>query len=230
MIVRVFRARLQPGMRGPYEQLCREHALPLMCRHEGFLTYHIGLPRERRSDEFVLVTVWNDLDSVRTLVGEHWKEALILPGEGDMLLEACVQHFDGTYQGLVSMWHAVADVVQRREAAATAAPLTDEQWAQLSDVLPARNTAGRPRADDRRTLDGILYVLRSGCRWQDVPAEYGNGVTCWRRFRQWELDGTWERLWHTLQETLDTQGRLAWAQAVLDGRFIPTARTRRRSA
>jgi len=51
---------------------------------------------------------------------------------------------------------------------------------------------GRPRADDRRTREGILYVLRTGCRWQDLPREYGAAVTVWRRLRAWEAAGVWE--------------------------------------
>lgn len=53
--------------------------------------------------------------------------------------------------------------------------LTDEQWRHLEPLLPSpRKGRGRPRADNRNTLNGILYVLRTGCRWQDVPREYGS--------------------------------------------------------
>ncbi len=61
--------------------------------------------------------------------------------------------------------------------------LTCEQWKRLEPLLPPGKRCGRPRADDRKTLDGILYVLRTGCRWADVPREYGSPVTCWRRLR-----------------------------------------------
>jgi len=52
--------------------------------------------------------------------------------------------------------------------------LCDEQWEHLEPLLPPPRHRGRPRADDRKTLNGILYVLRTGCRWQDVPREYGS--------------------------------------------------------
>ena len=67
--------------------------------------------------------------------------------------------------------------------------LTDKQWANLAPLLPPRRPRGRPRADDRKTLNGILYVLRTGCRRQDVPREYGSPTTCWRRLKAWEEDG-----------------------------------------
>jgi transposase len=86
-----------------------------------------------------------------------------------------------------------------------ATELTDEQWERLKPLLPPRQKRGRPRADDRRTLNGVLYVLRTGCRWQDVPREYGSSSTSWRRLKAWEEDGTWERIWHSLLTLLDEQ-------------------------
>ena len=100
--------------------------------------------------------------------------------------------------------------------------LTDEQWHRLKPLLPPRRQGrGRPRADDRRTLNGILYVLRTGCRWEDVPREYGCPATCWRRLRDWEADGTWDRVWRSLLALLDEQAQLEWARAFLDGSFVP---------
>ena len=99
--------------------------------------------------------------------------------------------------------------------------LTDEQWSVLRPLLPLASRLGRPRADDRRTLDGILFVLRTGCRWYDLPREYGTPVTAWRRLRRWQEEGVWERIWRVLLSTLDTQGRLDWGQAFLDGSFAP---------
>src|SRR5215204_3573300 len=90
--------------------------------------------------------------------------------------------------------------------------LTDQQWQHLHPLLPPLKSRGRPRADDRKTLNGILYVLRTGCRWEDVPREYGSPVTCWRRLRAWEEDGTWERVWRSLLAALDEQGKIGWAR------------------
>lgn len=99
--------------------------------------------------------------------------------------------------------------------------LTNEQWAVLEPLLPKRRKGrGRPRAEDRQTLSGILWVLKTGCAWADMPREYGAYATCWRRLQRWEADGTWERLWQALLSQLDAQGKLAWAQAFLDGSFV----------
>lgn len=102
--------------------------------------------------------------------------------------------------------------------------LSDEQWALIAPLLPPAAHTGRPRADDRRTLDAILFVLRTGCRWQDLPPEYGSATTAWRRLKRWEAEGVWERIWRTLLSTLDAQGKLGWAQAFLDGSFVPAKR------
>ena len=98
---------------------------------------------------------------------------------------------------------------------------TDGQWAIIQPLLPPRAKTGRPRSDDRRTLEGILHVLRSGCRWQDLPRRYGAPTTVWRRLKPWQEDGTWLRLWRTVLGRLDAQGRLDWRYAYLDGSFAP---------
>src|SRR6516225_12208064 len=70
--------------------------------------------------------------------------------------------------------------------------LTDRQWAFIRPYLPAPARTGRPRADDRRTIEGILYVLITGCRWQDLPREYGAPTTAWRRLTRWDEEGVWD--------------------------------------
>jgi transposase len=57
---------------------------------------------------------------------------------------------------------------------------------------------GRPRADDRMVLNGILYVLTSGCRWCDMPAEYGSYKTAWRRLKKWQEMGIWDSIFKAL--------------------------------
>jgi transposase len=99
--------------------------------------------------------------------------------------------------------------------------LTDEQWQLIAPHLPLPKRMGRPRADDRRTLEGILWVLRSGARWQDVAREYGSASTCWRRLREWEEAGVWENLWRVILASLEAKHKLEWAQAFLDGSFVP---------
>ena len=101
------------------------------------------------------------------------------------------------------------------------AELTDAQWQMIAPHLPPPKSTGRPRADDRKTLEGILWVLRTGARWQDVPPEYGSPTTCWRRLRQWEESGVWETLWRVILSALQARQKLDWAQAFLDGSFVP---------
>ena len=139
-----------------------------------------------------------------------------------MLEVARVEHYNESYQSLIEMWTATADVIKRREMTALAVTLTDAQWAAIQPLLPAPARTGRPRAEDRRTLEGILYVLRNGCRWHDLPARYGDPVTCWRRFVRLEASGAWERIWATLLRTLDPMAQQAWTLAFLDLRQIPT--------
>jgi transposase len=88
--------------------------------------------------------------------------------------------------------------------------LSDDQWERIQPLLPAPKPTGRPRADDRRTINGIAYMLRTGCRWKDLRERYGSSVTCWRRLDQWQMDGTWERIW---RDFLDEAGKLDWSQA-----------------
>jgi transposase len=100
--------------------------------------------------------------------------------------------------------------------------LTDKQWTVIESLVPKPKPGpGRKRNDARQTLNGILFVLKTGCTWADVPRTYGSPATCWRRFRAWSADGTWERMWRTLLSQLDAQGTLEWAQAFLDGSFVP---------
>src|SRR4029078_10880255 len=103
---------------------------------------------------------------------------------------------------------------EREAAAVRELRVSDAQWEQARRLLPAHNHEGRPRADDRRTLDGILYILRTGAPWAELPREYGSPVTCWRRLAEWEASEVWERVWATLLATLTTRERLIWIGAV----------------
>src|SRR5215469_2007565 len=99
--------------------------------------------------------------------------------------------------------------------------MTDEQWAFIEPLLPPPARTGRPRADDRRTVEGILYVLITGCRWQDLPSEYGAPTTVWRRLKRWGEAGVWERIWRSALTFLDANAKLDWSIAFLDGSFVP---------
>ena len=77
--------------------------------------------------------------------------------------------------------------------------LTKRQMARLAPLLP-QDTRGVTRVDDRRVTSGIVHVLRSGCRWADVPPAYGPRKTLYNRFVRWAAKGVWERAFFTLAE------------------------------
>lgn len=101
--------------------------------------------------------------------------------------------------------------------------LTDEQWAKLEPLLPVGGI-GRPWHDHRRVLDGILWVLRSGAPWRDVPERYGKFRSLQARFTKWRQDGTWDRLVEALQAELDGDGLLDWSLWCVDGSNVRAAR------
>ena len=101
--------------------------------------------------------------------------------------------------------------------------VTDGMWAQIEPLLPElprHRKGGRPWADSREVVEGILWVLKTGARWRDLPAEYPSPSTCWRRLRRWEEDGTWERLWRAFLAELDDCGWLDWEESFADASFF----------
>ena len=101
---------------------------------------------------------------------------------------------------------------------------TDEQWEQIRPHLPERKRSrkgGRPPADDRACWEGILWVLRSGARWRDLPDRFPSPSTCWRRLTEWEAEGVLEAIWHAFLDTLDERGLIDWDEVFVDGTFAP---------
>lgn len=106
----------------------------------------------------------------------------------------------------------------------TMAKLSDEQWLRIEAVLPKKKTkaGGRPRVHDRRTFEGVLWVLSKGNKWSHLPEKYGSYVTCWRRFNEWEKSGLWNKLWLEYLDSLDQKEKLEWTIAFLSGNFVPS--------
>jgi transposase len=77
--------------------------------------------------------------------------------------------------------------------------LSDEQWSSIEPFLPT-DVRGKARVDDRRVISGIVFVIKSGCRWCDCPAEYGPAKTIYNRFVRWAERGVWERLFRALAQ------------------------------
>lgn len=99
--------------------------------------------------------------------------------------------------------------------------LPDDLWAVIEPLLPRHLPSakgGRPRLGDRQALTGIRFILRTGMAWEDLPTELpcGCGMSCWRRLRAWQQDGTWQRIHAVLVQRLDRAGKLDWSKAAID--------------
>ena len=75
--------------------------------------------------------------------------------------------------------------------------LNDEQWAKIKPLIPMNRPGQKPR-NNRRILSGILHVLKTGCRWQDCPPEYGPYTTVYNRFNRWSGRGIWQQIFETV--------------------------------
>jgi len=99
--------------------------------------------------------------------------------------------------------------------------LTDELWSVIEPLLPGwapSPRGGHPRLDDRKALTGTLFVLKTGIPWEDLPCEMGCGcgMTCWRRLRDWQADGTWDKIHRELLGRLRGADKIAWSRALID--------------
>ena len=113
--------------------------------------------------------------------------------------------------------------------------VTDELWEIIEPLLPPeapKPQGGRPRVEDRAALSGIIFVLKSGIPWEMLPQEMGcgSGVTCWRRLREWQEAGVWERLHQVLLDRLGQADQIEWERACLDSASIPAKRGATKSA
>jgi transposase len=108
--------------------------------------------------------------------------------------------------------------------------LRDDQWDRIVDKIGKQGVMGRPRADDRRCLNAILYVLITGCRWNDLPRAYGHYSTAWRRLARWARDGTLLRIWRHLLRDLDGLGEIDWQHCAIDGSYVKAKKGATKSA
>jgi transposase len=102
--------------------------------------------------------------------------------------------------------------------------LNDEQWVVIEPLLPAalkrEDGKGRPRRDDREVLNGILWILRSGARWQDLPPRFPPYQTCHRRFQEWVRAGVLRGVLEALAEDLRSRGKLDLSECFVDATFV----------
>jgi len=100
--------------------------------------------------------------------------------------------------------------------------LTDEQWYLIADLFPEPSVGpagGRPRVPARPCFEGVLWMLRSGARWKDLPKHFPSPATCWRRLKAWSEAGLWEKAWARLLRKLDRQEQIAHDESFADGTF-----------
>src|SRR3712207_6720698 len=99
--------------------------------------------------------------------------------------------------------------------------LTNEQWARLAPLLPPEKPyTGRPNLDHRRIINGILWILRTGAPWEDLPRRYGTRGTVSSRFYRWRKAGIWDRIFAALQQQADADGKLDWTLHFVDSTIV----------
>jgi transposase len=106
--------------------------------------------------------------------------------------------------------------------------VSDELWAVVAPLLPRHRPRdprkpGRRRGPDRACLTGIVFVLKTGIQWEDLPQEMGggSGMTCWRRLRDWQAAGVWRGLHRVLLHRLADAGKIDWSRASAAAARVP---------
>ena len=112
--------------------------------------------------------------------------------------------------------------------------LTEEQWGIVEGILPPDRVRddgrGRPWSDRRKVLNGVLWVLRTGAPWYDLPPRYGPYQTVHRRFQNWVRSGALERVLLAVARHLQEVGGLDLKECFVDGTFVPAQKGGDRSA
>ena len=103
--------------------------------------------------------------------------------------------------------------------------LTERQWRQLASHLPSNPRHGHVYAEHRHVINGILWRLRTGAPWRDIPSRYGAWQTCYDRFVRWSRSGTWQRLLQVMQAAADEAGLVDWDGAALDATHVKAQRS-----
>jgi len=105
--------------------------------------------------------------------------------------------------------------------------LDDKLWAIIGPLLPPpkprrKRNPGRKPLDNRAVLTGILFVLKSGIAWEDLPQEMGcgSGMTCWRRLAAWQAMGVWDEIHRVLLAYLREADQIDWSRAVIDSTSV----------
>jgi heme-degrading monooxygenase HmoA len=94
MVIRVFRAHVQPGRQADFEAMARRLSVPLVRKQKGLLGFYAGRPLGHSKDEFVMVTFWDSVESIRTSVGPDWEQAVVPEEERPVLVDSFVHHYE----------------------------------------------------------------------------------------------------------------------------------------
>ena len=100
--------------------------------------------------------------------------------------------------------------------------LSDKEWETIEPLLPELPSGkrGRPWRGNREVLEGILWVMRTGAPWRDMPKAYPPYQTCHRRFQQWSCDGSYEKVLTAITEILEKRRQLNVSECSIDAKFI----------
>jgi len=102
--------------------------------------------------------------------------------------------------------------------------LTDEQWNLIADLFPPAKSTGRPPRDRREIMDGILWILRTGSPWRDLPQEFGPWATTWDLFDRWNADGLLDKILNRLRAAEVDLGEVDGKLWCVDGTIVRAAR------
>ncbi len=102
--------------------------------------------------------------------------------------------------------------------------LEDDEWDLIEDLFPRPGYRGRPWKDHRQTLNGMMWVLRTGAPWRDLPMHFGPWQSVYDRFNRWRKSGMFDRILERLQLQLDKQGHIDWTLWCIDGTSIRAAK------
>ncbi len=99
--------------------------------------------------------------------------------------------------------------------------LTDEQWENITPLLPAEKPkTGRPNLDHRTLLNGMVWRAKTGTPWRDLPERCGKWKTVYSRWLRWRDSGVWQRVWKALQQGADHQGEVEWEIHFIDSTIV----------
>jgi len=94
MIIRIFSAKVHPGKQAEYESLLRDEAMPGLLEQHGLISLYVGVPIPETPYEFVIITLWQDRESLQAFAGQSWLKSFVLPGEEHLVMQSEVHCYN----------------------------------------------------------------------------------------------------------------------------------------